>query len=160
MSTATGTMDAPEFPLRLEVEYPEQLNRWLVLVKWLLVIPQWLIVSALSYVEQAIYVIAFFAVLFTERYPRPLFDFVVNIRRWTLNVYAYAGLMRDEYPPFSWEPGLYAVTFEIEYAERLNRWLPLVKWLLAIPHYVVLMFLFVAAIVAWVIAFFAILFTG
>ena len=161
MSTDTGAMNVPEYPLRLEIEYPEQLNRWLVLIKWLLALPQWLIVGALSYVEQAIYVIAFFAVLFTTRYPRSLFDFVVNIRRWTLNVYAYGGLfMRDEYPPFSWEAGQYPLTFEIEYPEQLNRWLPLVKWLLAIPHYIVLFFLFIAAFVVWVISFFAILFTA
>ena len=67
--------------------------------------------------------------------------------------------MRDEYPPFSWEPGQFPVTYEIDYPDQLNRWLPLVKWLLAFPHYVALVFLGIAALVVWVIAFFAILFT-
>ncbi len=160
MSTATGTTDAPEYPLRLDVEYPEALNRWLVLVKWLLAIPHMLIVYALLSVASVIHFIAFFAILFTTKYPQSLFDFVVNIYRWQANLYAYVGLMRDEYPPFSWEPGQYPVTFEIDYPQELNRWLPLVKWLLALPHYVVLFFLGIAAFVVWVIAFFAILFTA
>lgn len=160
MSTAIGAMDAPEYPLRFDVEYPEQLNRWLVLVKWLLAIPHILIVNALVNVASVIHVIGFFAILFTTKYPQPLFEFVVNIYRWQANLYAYLGLMRDEYPPFSWEPGQYPVNFEIDYPPELNRWLPLVKWLLAVPHYVVLFFLAIAALVVWVIAFFAILFTG
>jgi hypothetical protein len=159
MSTATGAMDAPEYPLRLEVEYPEQLNRWLPLVKWLLAIPHMLIVYALVNVASVIHLIAFFAILFTTKYPQSLFEFVVNIYRWQANLHAYVGLMRDEYPPLAWEPGQYPVTFEIDYPEQLNRWLPLVKWLLALPHYVVLFFLGIAAFVVWVIAFFAILFT-
>jgi len=160
MSTATGVMDAPEYPLRFDVEYPEQLNRWLVLVKWLLAIPHLLIVGALLSVAYVISLIAFFAILFTTRYPRELFDFVVNIYRWNANATAYFDLRRDESPPFSWEPGQYPVTYEIDYPEQLNRWLPLVKWLLAVPHFIVLAALGIAASVVWVIAFFAILFTG
>jgi hypothetical protein len=160
MSTETATMGSPEFPLRLDVEYPEQLNRWLPLVKWLLAIPHILIVYALVNVASVIHLIAFFAILFTTKYPQPLFEFVVNIYRWQANLYAYLGLMRDEYPPFSWEPGQYPVTFEVAYPPELNRWMPLVKWLLAFPHYVALFFLGIAALVVWVIAFFAILFTA
>jgi hypothetical protein len=160
MSTEMATMGSPEFPLRLDVQYPDQLNRWLVLVKWLLAVPHILIVYALVNVASVIHLIAFFAILFTTKYPQPLFEFVVNIYRWQANLYAYLGLMRDEYPPFSWEPGQYPVTFEVDYPQELNRWLPLVKWLLAVPHYVVLFFLGIAALAVWVIAFFAILFTA
>ena len=160
MSTEMATMGSPEFPLRLDVEYPEQLNRWLVLVKWLLAVPHILIVYALVNVASITHLIAFFAILFTTKYPQSLFDFVVNIYRWQANLYAYLGLMRDEYPPFSWEPGQYPVISEVDYPQELNRWLPLVKWLLAIPHYVVLFFLGIAALAVWVIAFFAILFTA
>jgi hypothetical protein len=99
MSTQVATGDAPEYPLRFDVEYPEQLNRWLVLVKWILVIPHVLIVYALLFVVTVIQIIAFFAILFTTRYPRELFDFVVNVYRWQANLFAYAGLQRDEYPP-------------------------------------------------------------
>ncbi len=160
MSTATGALDAPAYPLRYDVEYPEQLNRWLVLIKWLLVIPHLLIVGALLTVAYVITVISFFPILFTTRYPRELFDFVVNIYRWNANATAYFDLLRDEYPPFSWEPGQYPVTFEVDYPDQLNRWLPLVKWFLAIPHYLVLIALGIAGSVVWVIAFFAILFTA
>jgi hypothetical protein len=160
MSAEMATMGPADFPLRFDVEYPEQLNRWLPLVKWLLAIPHLLIVYALVNVASVIHLIAFFAILFTTKYPQPLFEFVVNIYRWQANLYAYLGLMRDEYPPFSWEPGQYPVTFEIDYPQELNRWLPLVKWLLAVPHYVVLFFLGIAALAVWVIAFFAILFTA
>jgi hypothetical protein len=159
MADATAIAASPEYPLRFDVEYPEQLNRWLPLVKWLLVIPHLLILYALLAVASIIWVIAFFAILFTERYPKELFQFVENIYRWQANVFAYAGLMRDEYPPFSWERGQYPVTFEVDYPEKLNRWLPLVKWLLVIPQLLVVSVLLIAAWVVWVVAFFAILFT-
>ena len=151
---------APTYPLRFDVEYPEKLSRWLIFVKWLLAIPHLLIVGALGYVVEVIILIAWFAILFTGRYPRGLFDFVVNVYRWQANVSAYAGLFRDEYPPFSWEPGKYPVSYEVDYPEQLSRWLIFVKWLLAIPHIIVLGLLFIVAFVAWVIAWFAILFTG
>ena len=150
---------APGYPLRYEVEYPEELSRWLIFVKGLLAIPHIIILYFLLAATNVVTFIAFFAILFTKRYPRGLFDFVVNVNRWGANVMAYQMLFRDEYPPFSWEPGEYAVTYEVDYPEEMNRWLPLVKWLLAIPHVIVLLFLFIGAYVALMIAFFAILFT-
>ncbi len=159
MSAEATVAGAPGYPLRYDVEYPEKLSRWLIFVKWLLAIPHFIILWALIYAAEVVTFIAFFAILFTRRYPRGLFDFVVNVNRWSANVLAYTGLFRDEYPPFSWEPGQYAVTYEVDYPDELNRWLPLIKWLLAIPHFIVLLFLFIAASVAWVIAWFAILFT-
>ena len=159
MSDETTAAAAAGYPLRYDVEYPEELSRWLIFVKWLLVIPHTIILYALSVAAGVMGFIAFFAILFTKRYPRGLFDFVVNVNRWNANVMAYQMLFRDEYPPFSWEPGEYAVTYEVDYPEEMNRWLPLVKWLLAIPHVIVLLFLFIGAYVALMIAFFAILFT-
>jgi hypothetical protein len=159
MSAEAAVAGAPGYPVRYDVEYPEELSRWLIFVKWLLAIPHFMIVWALSIAAGVMGFIAFFAILLTKRYPRDLFDFVVNFNRWSLNVDAYTMLLRDEYPPFSWEPGRYAVTYEVDYPEQLNRWLPLIKWLLAIPHIIVLLFLFIGAFVAWVIAWFAILFT-
>jgi hypothetical protein len=159
MSTEATVAGAPGYPVRYDVQYPEELSRWLIFVKWLLAIPHLIILYALGIASNVIWVIAFFAILFTKRYPRGLFDFVVNVNRWSTNVDAYVGLFRDEYPPFSFEPGQYAVTYEVDYPEELNRWLPLIKWLLAIPHIIVLFFLFIGAIVAWIIAWFAILFT-
>lgn len=159
MSVEAAPAAAPEYPLRYDVEYPEELSRWLIFVKWLLVIPHFIILYALGVADSVIGIIAFFAILFTKRYPRGLFDFAVNVNRWNANVMAYLMLFRDEYPPFSWEPGQYAVTYEVDYPEELSRWLPLIKWLLAIPHYIVLLFLFIAVYFVYIIAFFAILFS-
>jgi hypothetical protein len=105
--------------------------------------------------------IAFFAVLFTKKWPRALFDFALQIQRWTYNTYIYAvTLQRDEYPPFTGEAGQYPVTLDVEYDENLSRWMIFVKWLLALPHYIVLAVLGIGVAFAWLIAFFAILFTA
>jgi uncharacterized protein DUF4389 len=151
---------ASEYPIRFDVEYPERLSRWKIFVKWLLAIPHLIIIYLLSIVLNVMILIAFFAILFTKKWPRGMFDFAVQIQRWTLNVYAYVFLLRDEYPPFSGDAGEYPLTYEVEYREDLSRWMIFVKWLLAIPHFIVLSVLVIAAAVVGVIAFFAILFTG
>lgn len=161
MSIETAAGPAPGYPLRYDVEYPERLSRLLnlpLIVKPILAIPHYLIVYALALVAGIMGLIAFFAILFTRRYPRGLFDFVVNVNRWSANVGAYGSWFRDEYPP--WEPGKYPVTYEVDYPERLNRWLPLIKWLLAIPHYIVLALLSLVAVVISLIVWFAVLFSG
>ncbi len=109
-ATAAG---APGYPLRYDVEYPEELSRWLSFVKWLLAIPHFIILYDLGVAAGVNGFFDFFAILFTKRYPQGLFDFVVNVNRWGANVGAYYGLFRDEYPPFSWEPGQFAVTYEV-----------------------------------------------
>lgn len=159
METTTAA-EGGGYPVRFDVEYPESLSRLLIFVKWLLAIPHFLILYVLGAVAYICTFIAFFAILFTTKYPRGLFDFVVNFQRWNANNSAYVGLLRDEYPPFSWEPGKYPVTYEVDYPENLNRWLPLIKWLLVIPHLIVLILLFIIGYIIWIIAFFAILFTG
>ena len=89
------------YPVRFDVEYPDELNRWLPLIKWLLAIPQLLIVYVLGAVVQIIVLIAFFAILFTRKFPKGLFDFVLGVMRWGNRVTAYAFvLVTDRYPPF------------------------------------------------------------
>jgi len=94
-----------EQSVHLEIDYPEverDLNRWLPLVKWLLAIPHYIVLAVLWLVAIAAVVIAWFAIVFTGRYPRGLFDFVVGVGRWSLRVDAYAFLLvTDLYPPFS-----------------------------------------------------------
>jgi len=159
VTTATAATPATSYPVTYDVQYPGELSRWLPLVKWLLAIPHLVILYALGAAAGVVTFIAFFLILFTKRYPKELFDFVVNVNRWTENVYAYVFLMRDEYPPFSWERGRYPVTYEVAYPEELSRWLIFVKWLLAIPHYIIMLFLFIGQGLALFVAFFAILFT-
>ena len=160
MSTETTTM-IPEsgYPLRFDVEYPRALPLG-HFIKWLLAIPHLIVLYLLGLIAGLFLLIAFLSILFTRRFPRGLFDFIVNVYRWNANVMAYAGLLRDEYPPFSWDAGKYPVTFEVDYPEEMGRFLPLIKWLLVIPHIIALMFVFTIATLLWFIAFFAILFTG
>jgi hypothetical protein len=93
--------------VRLEIDYPEpgSLNRWMTLVKWLLAIPHYIVLLFLGIGAYVAVLIAWFAILFTGRYPRPLFDFVVGVYRWGLRVLAYAFILTtDRYPPFRLAP--------------------------------------------------------
>jgi Domain of unknown function (DUF4389) len=152
---------AADYPVRFDVEYPERLSRWMIFVKWLLAIPHFIIVYILQLVAGVLVFIAFFAILFTKKWPRGMFDFMVQIQRWTENAAVYGLLlMRDEYPPFSGDAGEYPLRLEIDYDENLSRWMIFVKWLLILPHVIILAFLLIAVYVVVFIAWFAILFTG
>ena len=158
--TAAASAAEPGHPVRFDVEYPDELSRLLIFFKWLLAIPHLIILYALGAVQAVITIIAFFAILFTTRYPEGLFKIVVGVMRWQANVYAYILLLRDDYPPFSWDAGEYPVTLEIDYPDELSRWAPLYKWLLVIPNLIVLMIVALVAYFLIFIAWFAILFTG
>ena len=139
MSTATTAPSS--YPAQLETTPPEELSRWLWLVKWLLIIPHAFVLVFLWIAFMVLTVVAFFAILFTGRYPRGIFGFNVGVLRWSWRVgyYFTSAFATDAYPPFTLdEVPSYPASFTVEYPERLSRGLVLVKWwLLAIPHYIV-----------------------
>ncbi len=151
---------SPIFPAQLEISYPQELNRWLPLVKWLLAIPHFIALFFVAIGAFFVAIYAFFAVLFTGRFPRGAFDYIVGTFRWAYRVAVYYHLMTDAYPPFSLadDPN-FPVRLEMEYPEHIANWRPLVQWLLAIPY------VWIAAILYWFtgiltfLAFFTVLFT-
>lgn len=174
----------PAYPVQFSVDYPErELDRLTTAFRILMVIP---IAIVLAFVSGAsgppagtydgdgpgpgawiafggggILVLApLVMILFRQKYPRWWFDWNLNLVRFENRVFTYLFLLRDEYPSTDEEQ---AVRLDFPYPDvknDLNRWLPLVKWLLAIPHYIILIFLILAAVVVVIIAWFSILFTG
>jgi hypothetical protein len=149
----------PDYPLRLDVDHQEQYSRFMPLVKWLLVIPHYIVLFVLGIGVFFAIVASWFAVLITGRYPRGLWNFVVGVLRWNTRVTTYFYLMVDPYPPFSLDhdPN-YPTRLEADYPEHVERWRPLVAWLLAIPYLIVAGILVYLAYVLVFFAFFTILF--
>ena len=141
------------YPLKVEARLDPHLSRWMWMVKWLLALPHYFILVFLWAAFCILSVVAFFAILFTGRYPRSIFEFNVGVLRWSWRVsyYAYGVLGTDRYPPFALrEIEDYPAKLEIAYPERLSRGLVLVKWwLLAIPHYLVVAILAGGSWWAW-----------
>jgi hypothetical protein len=144
--------------LRYDVAYPERLSRILIFIKWILVIPHLVVLYFLNLGLAIVSLIAWFGILITGNYPRGLFDFSLMVLRWQARVNVYIYLQRDDYPPFGDQP--YPVLYELDYPPRLSRLLIFVKWLLVIPHLIVLWALGIGMAVAIVVAWFMILITG
>ena len=157
---------AVPYPAQLEFEADRHITRWRPLVQWLLAIPHLFIANILRSLRQLLTLISFFTVLFTEQIPQPLFDMIAMTYRYEWRAFSYAMFLHEDYPPFDFKPAADDdgvephTTLSIAYPEHLNRWKPLYKWFLAIPHYFVLAALFIAGFFAFIGGFFAVLFTG
>ncbi len=141
MSAQPYPMNTRGYPATLDGHLDPQVSRWLWLVKWLLIIPHAIVLWFLWLAAALLTVVAGFAILFTGRYPRAIFEFNVGVMRWTWRVtfYAIGSFATDRYPPFklAHDPA-YPADFDVEYPQHLSRGLVLVKWwLLAIPQYVI-----------------------
>jgi hypothetical protein len=161
----TSPVPAVGFPLQLNLDAPDTIARWRPLVHWLLVIPQAIVLYALLIVQSIIRFLSFFAILFTGNMPESFFGFMAMTHRYQWRVSTYSLFMRESYPPFEFltvgqDPNDDPAKLSIQQAGHLSRGLIFVKWLLAIPHYVVLFVLFIAVYVVAIIAFFAVLITG
>ena len=154
-----SAMSANAYPARLEVDYPERLDRITTLLRLILLIPVALLLSLMNYVGNNVVVIPTIVILLIRRkYPRWWFDFNLEYTRFMGRVNAYGALLTDQYPSLEDEQ---SVHIEVDYpdAANLNRFLPLIKWLLALPHYIVLALLMVLSLLAEIISWVAILAT-
>ena len=151
------------YPVRLEIDYPDRpLNRVTSAFRILLVLPVLVLLALIGWGRSSglLTVPVGLMLVFRRKYPRWWFDWHVALQRFETRVCVYALLLDDQYPSTDEEQ---SVHLDIDYPEAtrdLNRWLPLVKWFLAIPHFVVLAVLFIGVIGASIGAWFAILFTG
>jgi hypothetical protein len=168
------TMNQAQYPVALSIEYPDRvLDRPSTVLRIFYLVPTLIVLSALSYIgvqgshhlsllgEAGLLALApALMIVFRQKYPRWWFDWNVQMMAFTNRIYAYFALMSDKYP--STDDAQY-VNLTVDYpdvARDLNRFMPLVKWLLALPHYVALLVLNVAAVFAVIVCWFAILFTG
>jgi hypothetical protein len=166
-----------EYPVTLSITYPDRpLDRLTTFFRIFVVIPIAIVLgtvgggtwhwndndggSVAAGTGGILFLAPLLMILFRRKYPRWWFDFNLQLQRFANRVTAYLALMDDRYPSTDEEQSVHLNYPYPDAATQLNRWLPLVKWLLAIPHYIVLFFLEIGAVVAVIIAWFAILFTG
>jgi hypothetical protein len=173
--TAPPRPPATGYPLTFRVDYPDRpLNRLATFLRFLWIIPVGIVAALLTSgsitvhgteyswswtMGGILFLPVLLTLLFRQKYPRWWFDWNLQLSRFLARVWVYGALLRDEYPSADEEQAVH-LDFAYPDAKQLSRGLPLVKWFLAIPHYIVLVFLWIGAAVSVVIAWFAILFTG
>jgi hypothetical protein len=159
-----ATQQAP-YPVQFSVDYPDRsLNRLSSALRLIVAIPIAVVYAVVAGGESGAGGLLVFGpllmILFRQKYPRWWFDWNLQLWRFGNRLAAYLALMDDRYPSTDEEQSVHLEVAYPDAARDLNRWMPLVKWLLAIPHYLVLFFLYIAVLVTVIIAWFAILFTG
>ena len=159
------SMSTP-YPAQLGFDADLHISRWRPLVQWVLAIPHLMLARALNYLRSILTLISLVTVLFTERIPPVIFDMIAMTYRYEWRALSYALFLHEDYPPFDFEPAAgddgaeTHTTLNLSYPDHLNRWKPLYKWLLAIPHYLVLAVLAVGAVFAVIGGLIGVLFTG
>jgi hypothetical protein len=156
-----GTMD----PVRVDFQRGYEVDRWRVIGNIFLAIPHIIILYFLQIVRNALTIVAFFTVLFTKEIPEGIFNVIVMTYRYQWRVSTFTVFMRNEYPKFEFEttaadPGTDLAFLSIERQDEYDRWKPLYKWILAIPHFIVLFFYALGAAFVVIAAWFVVLFTG
>jgi hypothetical protein len=164
MTTTTGAVaePRPEYPIRMQVDEPEKLNRFLWLIKWLLAIPNSIVLGLVGIAYMVTLFFAWVAAVVLGRYPRGLFDFNTGYLRWWARLNAYTlGLVTDRYPPFAMrEIPEYPVRVTVEYPDRVSRLKAFFRFFLALPHLIIVALLNYVWAALWVIVGIVILLTG
>lgn len=164
------------YPAKLTIDFPEKIDRFTTFFRIIMAIPILIILSLISGSSEnheigvnvqfvynsggILFLATVLMIVFREKYPKWWYDWNIALLKFSTRVASYLFLLRDEYPSTDEEQ---AIRIEIPYPDvknELNRWLPLVKWFLAIPHYIILAFLYVAAIICVIISWFAIVFSA
>jgi Domain of unknown function (DUF4389) len=164
--TATAPPEGGAYPVQFFVDYPDRdLNRLTTAFRIFVAIPILIVIGAVSGAGAAgagglLFLGPLLLILFREKYPRWWFNWNLELQRFGNRVAVYVALMEDRYPSTDDEQTVRLAYPYPDVPRDLNRWLPLVKWFLAIPHYIVLLFLDIAAFFVVIIVWFAILFTG
>lgn len=148
------------YPVNIEMDHQDEYSRFLPIVKWLLLIPQYFVYFFVVIGAMFVAFAAFFAVLFTAKYPRGMWDYMVGVQRWGLRINAYAYFATDKYPPFTLqETPEDTVHLHAEYPEHVERWRSLFAWLVGIPYFIVAYVVIIIGQICSFFGFFTILFT-
>jgi hypothetical protein len=157
---------APDYPATFSVDDPERITNWKPLVQWLLALPHYFVLYALGVVSEVVAIISWFVILFTGKLPEGLAGPQHLYVRYSNRVFAYGAFLREEYPPFAFDltaedPADYPANtgFEPKFEDR-NRLTVAFRWILAIPHFIVLAILIFVSFICVLISVFVVLFTG
>ena len=148
-----------DYPLQFSIDYGDGTrSRLTTFFRLIMMLPIFVVLAVVSYSSAAF--AAFLMILFRKKYPKWMFDFQLEVLRFNARVSAYIFLLTDEYPSTDEEQSVHLDVVYPDAASDLNRFMPLIKWLLAIPHYIVLYILGIVAFLITIIAWFAIIITG
>lgn len=154
-------VQAGSYPVTYSVDTPATLSRWLWIIKGFLLIPHYVVLILLAFVTWFTLLASWVAIVITGKRPRGLWDFHLGYLRWSARVNAYGGHLTDIYPSFSMdEQATYPVRVEADYIESASRLTTFFRYLLSIPHLIVLWFLIIVSFFAWFVFILMVIVTG